>query len=655
MSLYYYTDELGEVQGPYEWEHIEAWIQDGSIPSSTFIQDHQQTMEWTPYLDIVDKQQNINNKELKSLREGGITTENTIKQSQDESFEELGEEERKENEQFDKMKKRLGRKEFLLAKKRDNNERRIRNISNREEKALKQKTKQARRIALRYKLAEERKTRLTSISVSSAKDIYGIDFNSLIPYFLHNFHYVTNVAKIDQGKQNKNFMLTTNTSKKYMCRIPGVHNLTYHGQQSQIVFKNSEIAAKVYKVAPLTLYFDPPSFEPHPTSNCLKGRKGTGIILTEYVTNGKSLTLEDFHDNEMLIDQVMAIVRKYHKISLIEDTSLDVIVGETVEIVENVEKGKATKDHIDAKNCLHSSAACNVLWGYDLEDASEGWKSFTPTIFQRAQQVQMLLHHATRLYGHPLVACHNDLSPSNILRIPIKKVQASEKGSLNVEEEENMEKGNLTVPLPTKVKGDSDKSRDIDDDADNNANNIESNDKIELDNHFLIVDWEWSGPGDGFYDIATFINSTNQDVAGEMKVLSSYLERKPTSLEIARVSLMRIWVSIRRALFYRNSALACMESRNVLGQKEKGLKAKYDYYIDSAEEQLNQFTMLFEREIVQGTEFETGLLEQLTVEVDTLLRKEEKERTDKEFQERKRLRQIERERLLLEGSDTDSD
>ena len=53
MSLYYYTDELGEVQGPYQWEHIEAWIQEGSIPSSTYIQDDQQSMEWTLYADLV--------------------------------------------------------------------------------------------------------------------------------------------------------------------------------------------------------------------------------------------------------------------------------------------------------------------------------------------------------------------------------------------------------------------------------------------------------------------------------------------------------------------------------------------------------------------------------------------------------------------------
>ena len=54
MSLYYYTDENGEVQGPHEWENITLWVQDGSIPQGTYIQDEHQQMEWTLYSDMTD-------------------------------------------------------------------------------------------------------------------------------------------------------------------------------------------------------------------------------------------------------------------------------------------------------------------------------------------------------------------------------------------------------------------------------------------------------------------------------------------------------------------------------------------------------------------------------------------------------------------------
>lgn len=50
---YFYTDEAGEVQGPYEWSFIVEWVQDGSIPQTTYVQD-ENGGEWTPFQDMVD-------------------------------------------------------------------------------------------------------------------------------------------------------------------------------------------------------------------------------------------------------------------------------------------------------------------------------------------------------------------------------------------------------------------------------------------------------------------------------------------------------------------------------------------------------------------------------------------------------------------------
>lgn len=52
MSTYFYTDEAGEVQGPYEWEYIVAWVQDGSVPQTTYVQEVNGG-EWTLFQDMV--------------------------------------------------------------------------------------------------------------------------------------------------------------------------------------------------------------------------------------------------------------------------------------------------------------------------------------------------------------------------------------------------------------------------------------------------------------------------------------------------------------------------------------------------------------------------------------------------------------------------
>ena len=414
------------------------------------------------------------------------------------------------------------------------------------------------------------------ITVNTAVSLYGIDFNVVVPFFKEHMHWVKYVTQIKKGKQNHNFKLTTNTGKDYMCRVPGIDNLHHHGQESDIVFKNSELASHVYKVAPLVCAYDSPHEVPHPTSVILKGREGTGIIITEYIRQ-RSLTVQDFVDNDRLMEQVVSVVCKYHKLSL-------------KPIDTNTEQGRDN-------NLLLPSACSNVLWYYELEEISNGWKSFTPTVFQQAQLLQTLLDHAREMFG-PLVSCHNDLCPSNMLCV---------------------------------------------------------------EDRVLLVDWEFSGVGDRLYDLATLVEHTNQDDKGEEQVLQMYFKRPPSELEAARLSIWRVWYAMRRALRARQTMVSATSTGTKSNEHNnayvQGRNYSFPAYVDGCTEQseawLQRFTLLLGRESVQGTEYDTGHLEILQNAVNTILADQEKARKDKEFQERKQARQLEKERLLAQGEGDD--
>ncbi len=58
MSSYrYFYCVNDQVEGPYEWDNIVQWVNEGSIPSECYLQDEQQSMEWTLYGDLLAQYQ----------------------------------------------------------------------------------------------------------------------------------------------------------------------------------------------------------------------------------------------------------------------------------------------------------------------------------------------------------------------------------------------------------------------------------------------------------------------------------------------------------------------------------------------------------------------------------------------------------------------
>ena len=71
MSGYFYTDESGEVQGPYEWTDIVHWIQEGSIANTTWIKPENETTDWISYLDMVSTEEEQAEEQHNYSTEGG--------------------------------------------------------------------------------------------------------------------------------------------------------------------------------------------------------------------------------------------------------------------------------------------------------------------------------------------------------------------------------------------------------------------------------------------------------------------------------------------------------------------------------------------------------------------------------------------------------
>jgi hypothetical protein len=163
------------------------------------------------------------------------------------------------------------------------------------------------------------------------------------------------------------------------------------------------------------------------------------------------------------------------------------------------------------------------------------------------------------------------------------------------------------------------------------------------------------------YDLATLVEHTNQDDKGEEQVLQMYFKRPPSELEAARLSIWRVWYAMRRALRARQTMVSATSTGTKSNEHNnayvQGRNYSFPAYVDGCTEQseawLQRFTLLLERESVQGTEYDTGHLEILQNAVNTILADQEKARKDKEFQERKQARQLEKERLLAQGEGDD--
>jgi hypothetical protein len=189
-----------------------------------------------------------------------------------------------------------------------------------------------------------------------------------------------NVAALQGGQQNQNFLVTASTSindlddvQKYVVRLPGV-DAAEHGQTQQIVFTNSVAAHEILKVAPKSCSFDPP----------------TGIIVTKYLENAENLSLKMLSEDPAIMEEVVRTIRTFHDLS-------------------------------DAKTFV-SSKASDVIGGYSLVNFAVGlWEegggeggSGDNGILVKATQLQTLLKNTISLFD-PLVACHNDLCMGNFL------------------------------------------------------------------------------------------------------------------------------------------------------------------------------------------------------------------------------------------------
>jgi len=75
------------------------------------------------------------------------------------------------------------------------------------------------------------------------------------------------------------------------------------------------------------------------------------------------------------------------------------------------------------------------------------------------------------------------------------------------------------------------------------------------DGKIYIIDWEWSGPGDRFCDLAPFVAYSRQDIDGEERVLEIYLDpQKPTDTDRSRLYLWRMWLTLRGGLWALSKA-----------------------------------------------------------------------------------------------------
>jgi thiamine kinase-like enzyme len=64
-----------------------------------------------------------------------------------------------------------------------------------------------------------------------------------------------------------------------------------------------------------------------------------------------------------------------------------------------------------------------------------------------------------------------------------------------------------------------------------------------------LVDWEYAGMGDRYFDLANFAVNNGLDGAGEEAFLGAYLERTPAPRELASLRVMRVMSDFREAMW----------------------------------------------------------------------------------------------------------
>ena len=64
-----------------------------------------------------------------------------------------------------------------------------------------------------------------------------------------------------------------------------------------------------------------------------------------------------------------------------------------------------------------------------------------------------------------------------------------------------------------------------------------------------LVDWEYAGTGDRYFDLANFVVNNELEAAQEEAFLAAYLERPPRPAELAALRLMRVMSDFREAMW----------------------------------------------------------------------------------------------------------
>jgi thiamine kinase-like enzyme len=72
---------------------------------------------------------------------------------------------------------------------------------------------------------------------------------------------------------------------------------------------------------------------------------------------------------------------------------------------------------------------------------------------------------------------------------------------------------------------------------------------IAVDGGVKLVDWEYAGTGDRYFDLANFAVNNGLGVDAEEAFLAAYLERSPRPAELAALRLMRIMSDFREAMW----------------------------------------------------------------------------------------------------------
>jgi thiamine kinase-like enzyme len=72
---------------------------------------------------------------------------------------------------------------------------------------------------------------------------------------------------------------------------------------------------------------------------------------------------------------------------------------------------------------------------------------------------------------------------------------------------------------------------------------------IATDGGVKLVDWEYAGTGDRYFDLANFAINNGLEPAQEEEFLAAYLERPPRPSELAALRLMRVMSDFREAMW----------------------------------------------------------------------------------------------------------